>query len=74
MPRPAGVTELGLDPSSDAGSTHAQAKDDAAFATGDNPAPIGNLAIPAIADRTAILLTCAPRDGDFRTLFISLDE
>ncbi len=74
MPRPAGVAELGLDPGSDAGSIHAQAKDDAASATGDNSALIGNLAIRAIADRTAILLTCAPKDGDFRTLFVPLDE
>ncbi len=62
-----------LDPGAYTGSLHAYAKDDATFPTCDNAALLGNLAITAVADQTAILLVYAPKDGDLRTLFIPLD-
>jgi len=63
-----------LDPGSYSGSIHAYAKDDASFPTCDNPALIGNLAIQAVGDRTAILLIYGPKETDLRTLFIPLNE
>ena len=71
---PGGSGTCQLDPGSCTGSIHAYASDYHDIPTCDNSAVIGNLAIPAIADRTAILLICAPKEGDFRTLFIPLDE
>jgi hypothetical protein len=70
---PGGGGTYQLDPGSYTGSIHAYAKDDPSIPTCDNPALIGNLAIKAIADQTAILLVYAPKDGDLRTLFIPLD-
>ena len=54
------------------GSIHAYAKDDSSFPTCDNKALLGNVAIHALADQTAILLIYAPKD--LRTLFIPLDN
>jgi hypothetical protein len=70
---PGGGGTYQLDPGSYTGSIHAYAKDDPSIPTCDNPALIGNLAIKAVADQTAILLVYAPKDGDLRTLFIPLD-
>ncbi|HYN47946.1 MAG TPA: hypothetical protein VER83_03720 [Candidatus Nanopelagicales bacterium] len=62
-----------LDPGSYTGSIHAQAKDDSTFPTCDNGALIGNLAIQAVADQTAILLIYGTKDEDLRSLFIPLE-
>ena len=70
---PGGGGTYQLDPGSYTGSIHAYAKDDPSIPTCDNAALIGNLAIKAVADQTAILLIYAPKDGDLRTLFIPLD-
>jgi hypothetical protein len=63
-----------LDPGSYTGSIHAYAKDDSSFPTCDNNALLGNVAIHAVVDQTAILLIHAPKGGDLRTLFIPLDN
>jgi hypothetical protein len=70
---PGGGSTYQLDPGSYTGSIHAYASDDTTIPTCDNPALVGNLAIKAVADQTAILLVYAPKDGDLRTLFIPLD-
>jgi hypothetical protein len=70
---PGGGGTYQLDPGSYTGSIHSYAKDDPSIPTCDNAALIGNLAIKAAADQTAILLIYAPKDGDLRTLFIPLD-
>ena len=70
---PGGGGTYQLDPGSYTGSIHAYAKDDSTFPTCDNAALVGNLAIKAVSDQTAILLVYAPKDGDLRTLFIPLD-
>ena len=70
---PGGGGTYQLDPGSYTGSIHAYASDDTTIPTCDNPSLVGNLAIKAVADQTAILLVYAPKDGDLRTLFIPLD-
>ena len=70
---PGGGSTYQLDPGSYTGSIHAYASDDTTIPTCDNPALVGNLAIKAVADQTAILLVYAPKDGDLRTLLIPLD-
>lgn len=70
---PGGGGVYQLDPGSYTGSFHAYARDDSSVPTCDNSALLGNLAIHAVADQTAILLVYAPKDGDLRTLFIPLD-
>lgn len=63
-----------LDPGSYTGSIHAYASDATDLPTCDNSPLIGNIAIKAVADRTVVLLIYGPKDGDFRTLFIPLDN
>ena len=71
---PGGTGTYQLDPGSYTGSIHAYPSDATDLPTCANSPLIGNLAIRAIADRTTILLIYGPKDGDFRTLFIPLDN
>ncbi len=71
---PGGTGTYQLDPGSYTGSIHAYASDATDLPTCDNSPLIGNIAVKAIADRTVVLLIYGPKDGDFRTLFIPLDN